>query len=355
MAAQKIGFNGTPDRGAGTDGGVADTALPRISRRVQDTGVRLAPLALVSLVALVGPAAAGAHLRSGTVAVDYRATVATATKGFEAQVLAGDLAIRLAARPGHSVVVLGYLGEPLVRIDARGVAVNAASPSAVNDGLLRANRSVAGVALAWRITSRRRSVVWHDARLRGLPRGVHSAAWSVPLIVDGRHERIHGELVRVAPPSLSLWAVFALLCGFPAVLLRTRARRGAIAFALVAAGASTLTTAAFAFGAYANPGTWIIGFDALAFTGAGIGILLAGPDEWHTGAAAGIGLVSLVVGLAKADVFLHGVVLSSFPAFATRIVVALTLGTGIAATTLGAASYLATADVRERATATTAT
>jgi hypothetical protein len=313
--------------------------------------VRLALLALVPLAALVAPAAAGAHLRSGTVAVDYRATVSTTSKGFDARVLESDLAIRLTARPGHSVVVRGYLGEPLVRVDARGVAVNAASPSAVNDGLLRRDRVVSGVVLAWRITSTHRSVVWHDARLRGLPPGVHRAGWSVPLTVDGRPARIHGELVRVAPPSLPLWAAIALLCAIPAVLLRAHTRKGAIVFALVAAGGAAVTTAAFAFGVYANPGTWIIGFDALALIAAATGVIVRGPDEWHAGAAVGIGLVALVVGLAKADVFLHGVVLSVLPSLATRVAVALTLGAGIAATTLGAASYLDTADVRERAPA----
>ena len=48
-----------------------------------------------------------------------------------------DRALRLVVSRGHSVIVLGYLGEPLIRIDHRGVAVNAASPSAPSAGLLK--------------------------------------------------------------------------------------------------------------------------------------------------------------------------------------------------------------------------
>ena len=38
-----------------------------------------------------------------------------------ARVYAGDQALGLTVRTGHTVVVLGYLGEPFVRIDAAGV------------------------------------------------------------------------------------------------------------------------------------------------------------------------------------------------------------------------------------------
>ena len=40
------------------------------------------------------------------------------------------------------MIVLGYLGEPMARLDAAGVAINAASPTAVAVGLLAKARAV---------------------------------------------------------------------------------------------------------------------------------------------------------------------------------------------------------------------
>jgi HAMP domain-containing protein len=50
---------------------------------------------------------------------------------------------------------------------------------------------------------------------------------------------------------------------------------------------------------------------------------------------AGLGLLALAVALTKVPVFLHGVVLSAFPATPARAAVALTIWIGAAATALG--------------------
>src|SRR2546423_3312777 len=129
--------------------------------------MRCARIVLAAIVAmLVRPALASAHLRSDVVAVDYRATVTTQSRTFEARVYPTDRALRLVVTRGHSVIVLGYLGEPLIRIDDRGVAVNAASPSAKSTGLLKTPQLVSGGRVVWRRLSRRGAVTWHDARDR---------------------------------------------------------------------------------------------------------------------------------------------------------------------------------------------
>ena len=151
--------------------------------------------AVVVLVLLAIPAVAGAHLRSGTVAVDYRASVTTRDPAaYTAQIFQSDRALNMTVKPGHIVVLVGYLGEPVFRLDDAGLWVNAASPTAVVLRLLAKSERVVGSAPHWRLQPRRQSVVWQDARTQGLPPGVRHGSWAVPVIVDGRRSRLQGEL-----------------------------------------------------------------------------------------------------------------------------------------------------------------
>jgi hypothetical protein len=198
--------------------------------------MRTLPMILVATVAMLAtPAVANAHLRSDVVAVDYRATVTTQNGPFEARVYATDRALRLVVTRGHSVVVLGYLGEPLVRIDGRGAAVNAASPSAPSTGLLKKSQRVSGTTVAWSRLSGSGAVTWHDSRLRGLPPGVSRAGWTVPLLIDGQRSRLRGELLRFPTPALWPWLVLAatfaaVVAALPFSRDRRRVAAGAIGF-----------------------------------------------------------------------------------------------------------------------------
>ncbi|HET8605889.1 MAG TPA: hypothetical protein VFL66_02560 [Gaiellaceae bacterium] len=83
---------------------------------------------------------------------------------FSVRVLPSDRALALSVRPGHSVVVLGYLGEPFLRVDRRGVAVNAASPTAVLPGA--AARACGAVAVAAGVAAAVLGCVVYAAALR---------------------------------------------------------------------------------------------------------------------------------------------------------------------------------------------
>src|SRR5205809_1674696 len=144
-------------------------------------------LVLAALAALASPSPAYAHVRTGAVAVDYRVRVFPTHLPLSAHVYLGDRALRLSVRPGHSVTVLGYGGEPFLRIDDAGVTV-LKSPTAA----------------ALRLTPRRSngsSFLWHDARVRGLPPGIDRGRWTIPLLVDGRRALLAGELLRVERPQ----------------------------------------------------------------------------------------------------------------------------------------------------------
>jgi len=310
-------------------------ALPRCSRPL---------IALVCAVtaALLVPAVAGAHLRTGTVAVDYTANVAAApVGGFTARIYQSDRALSISVKPGHSVVVLGYVGEPFLRLDDAGVAVNAASATSAGTGVLLKGEAVSGRTTAWRLRRGRHSVVWHDARVQGLPPGVRRAAWSVPLVVDGRRLRLTGELVREPRPAVWAWSVGATLCAAVVLaigLIGRATRVGAIVFAVTASIAAALTALGFALDTYASPGTWIAGLDELAFIAVGLGVLVWGPRPARAPSTIGLGLLAAAVGVSKGAVFLHPIVLSLLAGMAARLFVAVSIGAGVAAAVLGGAS-----------------
>jgi hypothetical protein len=305
-------------------------------------------VAVAAVAILANPAAADAHLRTGTVAVDYRATVLTPdTSAYAARIYQSDRGLSLTLKPGHVVVVLGYLGEPMFRLDASGLWVNAASPTAVVAGLLTKGQRSDASTPRWRLERGRDSAVWHDTRLKGLPPGLDHGAWSVPLIVDGRRRLLEGYLTRFPAPSLLLWlgGLASLLgAGASPLLLRQRelVRAGAIGCAFTAAAASVLIALVFALDTYASAGTWIEGLDEIAFLAVGLGVLLRGPENLHVGAAIGTGLVAMAVGLSKGAIFIHPIVLAILPGTVTRLLAVAAIGAGLAAAVLGCAFYAET-------------
>jgi hypothetical protein len=310
--------------------------------------LRLTVIALAALEVLAAPTAASGHLRSGTIAVDYRASVLVPeTPAYAARIYQSDRGLGLALKPGHVVAMRGYLGEPVFRLDRSGLWVNAASPTAVVDGLVSNKQRVTASAPSWRLQRGRGSVTWHDARVQRLPRGVDHGVWSLALTVDGRPGRLEGDLHRYAPPSLTLWfgiLACALAAGAAPLLLRRRdlLPDAAIGFAIVAAACSVIVALALAFDAYASPGTWIEAVDSIAFLAVGLGVLLRGPGSLHVAAAIGIGLVALAVGLLNGAVFLHPIVLSVLPSTVMRLAVTTAIGAGLIAGVLGCLVYAET-------------
>lgn len=295
-----------------------------------------------------------AHLRSGTVAVDYGASVSSprpsATAAFSVGVYESDRALHLTVRRGHRVVVLGYLGGPFLRIDAAGVWVDAGSPTAAAAGLLQKGTPARG----WRLERGHRAVVWHDGRVQGLRPGAGRATWRVPIVVDGRRSAIVGEVWRVPPPALWPWLLVALLvAGLVATLGfrrgAARLRRASVAFGLVAAGCALAAAAGFALGAYASAGTWFAAVDEAAFGLACVGVLAWGPRGARAAAGVGLGVLGLAVGLENGAVFLHSVVLSVVPGTMTRALIAVSVGAGVGAAAAGVRYYARQGEVMLRA------
>ena len=173
----------------------------------------LAVAACVVGGALLVPGTAAAHLRTGRVAVDYKATVAPLrpplARAVEVRVYRADLALGLTALRGHRVVVLGYSGEPFLRFAAGRVYANRRSLTAAGLGLARRGTG-------WHLLSRQPRWIWHDARVRGLPAGVERGRWTVPLLADGTRAELSGDLTRPPRPPVWRWlGVGSALCSPP--------------------------------------------------------------------------------------------------------------------------------------------
>lgn len=312
------------------------------SRRSPPHRRRMLVAAVAALAAsLCAPAAASAHLRTGTIAVDYSASVAApTTAAYAAEIDQADHALELSASRAHVVTVLGYLGEPMVRLDRDGAWVNAASPTALAVGLLPRVAVSSGPGVSWIRHSRAPTVTWRDSRVQQLPAGVDHSAFAIPMLVDGHATALRGRLVRYPSPMLITWGLLlAGLLGFGIWLVFLRrlevTRAAAVACAALGAVVCPVLALGFALDGDSSPGTWIEGFNEIVFVAVGLALLVRGRDGLRAGAAVGLGLVSLAVGLLDSPVFLHPVVLSLLPGAVTRLLVVVAAGAGVVAIALG--------------------
>ena len=292
---------------------------------------------LVAAVALAAPAPAAAHLRTSRVAVDYRAVVSPLAPGLASalsvRLYRADLAVRLAVHSGHRLVVLGYAGEPFLRLEHGEVLVNAGSPTAAGAGLARGGSG-------WHVLARSPSLTWHDARVRGLPSGVDRGTWSLPLVVDGQRVRLHGTIDRVSAPSRVGWLVLGVVfAALTAVLLAWRPRRAlrtaCIVLGAVSAIAALVTAAGFSAASTASEGVWVESANEAVFVLVGAIFLFRGSRDSRAMAGGFLGLVALAAGLTRAPVLTHGIVLAALPGQLVRPAVVVAIGAGAAAAILG--------------------
>jgi hypothetical protein len=307
--------------------------------------MRRAGLAVLVALAvwLAHPQTADAHLHSGSVAEDYRASAAPLrglASALSVRIYKTDRALGLTVRPGHTVTVIGYLREPFIRLSSAGVLVNAASPTSAATGLLKRPQREATKAPTWVVHSRGRTIVFHTASLRGLPPDVTRSSWRVPLVVDGHRAALTGEIWRVPRPLLWPWLALGVPFALAVALVfvrrgRSRIRGATMLLGGLSAAATIAVAAAFALSASANGGHLIEGANELVFVLAGIGLLTFGSPNARAFAGGGFGLLALAVGLSTIPALLHGVVLSAFPATPTRLAISVAIWAGAAATILG--------------------
>ncbi|MGK5738674.1 hypothetical protein [Micromonospora sp. URMC 103] len=332
----------------------------------------VAAAALAATVATAAPAAAhGADAPDGT---DYRTTVTGVTPardGLEVRTVEAGARLELTNRTGRAVEVIGYSGEPYLRVGPEGVYENVRSPATY------LNRTIAGdttlpadadpaAAPSWRRVADGPSVRWHDQRAlyresappavtRTAPDREHRVRdWAVPLRDGSEPLEIRGTLDWVPPPDAYTWwavTIVGLLAVGALGLLPAGSAPGARSLAglggLLAAGG--LAAVAYTVGRELDAGaqgvgglllglltgqlwTLLTGFGAIA---AGAYALARRPAADFTVALAGACL-ALFGGVANAAVFARAVAPVPWPATWARVLVALVLVAGAGALAAGA-------------------
>lgn len=185
---------------------------------------------------------------------DYRSEVASVTPavdGVDVEVVGGDAFLLLQVAPGHEVMVVGYQGEPFIRVLRDGrVEENRRSPSwALSQERLPAGDLPDDVGAEleprWIQTALDGTWAWHDHRAHwmgseppmGLGPGDQVVDGVVPLVVDGRPVEVRVVSIWQQPPSpWPAWLGAGL--GAAAAVLFVRQRRWAVLVGAVASVAA---------------------------------------------------------------------------------------------------------------------
>jgi hypothetical protein len=315
--------------------------------------IRAFLVAVVVAGGVVGTAPpASAHDLGGRQPTDIRARVLRIDppiSGIDVRVV--DLGTRLELHNGTTadVVVLGYDGEPYLRVGPAGVFENTRSPATFLNRTLNPTRRVpssydAAAQPTWQRIGRGHTVRWHDHRAHAPDSNVAHGPmqWRIPLRVDDRAVAVVGESQLVHAGAW--WAWFILSAAFVGaiVVAARRAWRATVIVALTAMlGAGTVhVVAGWTSAANSVPSRLgAIVIPAIALALAVIAILRTASRSVEAAApwvlVAG---VVLFVGLGLGDVLdlVRSQLPSSLPANVVRALVTLQLGGGIGLVIAGA-------------------
>ena len=214
---------------------------------------RLAVVVLIAVALLVASAApASAHGVGGVQPTNYLTTIDSMTpqvRGLTVDVVDLGTRLRLTNTTAHDAVVLGYDGEPYLRVGPRGVFENVRSPAVyINQTLNLANAQAPPKSAdpeappVWRKVSNGDSVAWHDhsAHYMGTqdppivqrdPSSRHLVdRYTVKIRWNGEDVVAQGRIVWVPAPSPWPYVAIAVVLAV-AVVWASRTRRWAAVLA----------------------------------------------------------------------------------------------------------------------------
>jgi hypothetical protein len=324
--------------------------------------VRLLLAVLAGLIgALVVPTAASAHSADVPAASDYRCTVTGITgplPGLTVTTVNAGTQLELVNHTGRPIEVLGYSGEPYLRVQPDGVYQNANSPAtylnqSLTGGPTPPASATAYAPPAWQKLSGTPAVVWHDHRAHWMlptkppavaddPGSPHRISdWSIPLRDGVRQFAVTGTLDWVPPPSPAAWWAGVLLLAGAVAGLGLLRRVGALRVAAAVAIAAGLAALAYAVAAAVDSGPLSVSGALRVLVGTqpwpllcGVAALAAGWYAMLAKPAADLALgltgacLALYAGAANAAVFAHAVPPVALPGAVARLLVLVSLSAG---------------------------
>jgi hypothetical protein len=277
--------------------------------------VRRALLGIVIGLAavLLSAAPAAADPARPTNVGSHVSAVTPPTAAVTVDLLGADGFLRLRVDPGTAVTVMGYEGEPYLRIGTDGAVEENRNSKATH-----LNRTLTGqveipptasptAAPDWRRIGSGGEYAWHDHRVHWMGAGVppERQDWQVPLLVDGVPATVVGWYAAEPAPSALPWWVAAVAVALGAGIAGWYGRRRAVAVAV-----ALLAVAIVA--AVTDHGAWL----------------------------AGAGLALLLWAGRRLSVLDHAVLVTSLPAWLDRLAVAAGCGAGVAAVAVGVRAVL---------------
>ena len=214
-------------------------------------------VAAAVVVGSAAPAAAhGGPGGNGAPATNYRTriqSVAPSVPGLAVRVIDAGSRIELINRTGETVTVLGYQGEPYLRIAPDGVFTNTRSPATYLNADRKATAALPAeadpaAAPRWQRIDDSNVARFHDHRAhwmggddppavaadRSAPH-VIDPSWEIPLVVGDRQVSVTGDLTWVPGPSPWPWYLVAAAI-IAALLAAIRWRRSPLVLAAAMGG-----------------------------------------------------------------------------------------------------------------------
>jgi hypothetical protein len=332
------------------------------------TARRAALLVVALVVGILGATAApaGAHGLGGLSPTNYESVLRSVTPdvpGVHVRITDLGTKVELTNDGSREVVVLGYDGEPYLRVGPKGVFENRRSPATY------LNRSTtltdappksadAEATPVWRRVSSGTTASWHDHRAHFMgnddPPEVARQPdqrrvvdnWEIPMRVGSEDVTARGQLIYVPPPSPWPWVVGAvLLAALVVVLSRTGAWRTVFVVALALLSFTEMVHVVGLWDASTASFGTKLGESAYSLAGIALGLLALG-WIWRKGTESAVPLVLVATiflfvagGLADVTSLGNSQIPSTFSAGFARLLVMVTLGLG-AGLAVGAALRL---------------
>lgn len=314
-------------------------ARGRLPRTVAALGGAATFLLLTAALILVSATPARAHAGGGAQPSNYRVAVTSVPAPVNVQVGVGGqwVRVRLAATASGPVEVLGYRGEPFLRISADGVRLNQRSTVAADNPRLAASeRPGAGSGPAagprWIAAGTGGGIAWFDRRT-----STGTGTWRLPLRIGGEPAVIAGTRAHVDPPRTWLWVTGLVLVTAAVAALgwRTEWHRPAAAALIAAAltGAAHLAGSALAPAPGPATSAWLsaLFIAALCWPIAALATVLVLRGREHAPFAVAVAGTVLAVASGPGDlhVLWHSQLAFAWPAGTERVLVVVTVGTGL--------------------------